>query len=155
MLKMSNTSHTAPGSSPVSLLPSLSSPPYHRCLSDALMSSQVPQAFNTDGQVSQETTVKWEAEDTGRMSCRTLACLWPQQPDHQLKDDEAEQDHDQGSQGPTHEQIARVDAKLKLQLDLFVCSTSSHPVSFVNIPPVVYKPIDTGITPKYQQILHL
>ena len=42
-----NTSRTAPGSSPVSLLPSRSSPPYHRWVSDALMRSQVPQGHST------------------------------------------------------------------------------------------------------------
>ena len=86
------------------------------------------------------------------MPCRTLACLWPHPPDHQLEDDKAERDLDQGPPGPTHEQIARVaeghhtDAKPKLQLNLLVCSTGSRTVSFAMIPPVVSKRIDKGVT---------
>ena len=71
---------------------------------------------------------------------RTLAHLWPQQPDHQLEDDEAQGDHDQGSPEPMQEQIAKVaeatidaEAKSKLQHNLFVCSTR------VTLLPVPYQ----------------
>ena len=49
------------------------------------------------------------------MPCWMPAYWWPHQPDHQLEDDEAELDHDQGPPEPTNEQSPGGNHRLRSQ----------------------------------------
>ena len=58
--------------------------------------------------VSQETTVKKQGEETRADAVLPPVCLWSRQPNHQLENDEAARDPDQGPPQPMPEQIVRV-----------------------------------------------